>query len=175
MSLEASLLLLAWLAIALLAFGMAGIVGQLRRSAEPARRVALGPELGTAVPPLLELARPTGGAILYFMESQCDPCHRLLAAIERHGDSRGEFILTPSTPGTISAAGVPVLPDQSDLFEALDIPATPYGVAIDARGAVAQTALLSSEVALETFLRQAPLRGPRKAPAVEIVSANGGV
>lgn len=160
MSFEAAALILAWGAITVLAFALAGILRQVRAltmlmagQAAP----AAGPQRGAIVPPEL-LAGGTangGGRLLVFMDRDCPACAELdpqLAALGVTGmDVRLVF---RDSARAIAGTELGVLEGMSESFERLGVPATPYAVRVGEGGTVADAAPIGSPEALRGFIER---------------------
>jgi cytochrome oxidase Cu insertion factor (SCO1/SenC/PrrC family) len=154
MSVQASALILAWIAIAMLALAMAGLLRQVRAlSAQmtqtPVRANALtgapAPEFqGTA----LQRDRPT---LLLFVSANCNVCQERLRELESLADQDGKLSYVAVFPGPaddLPTQHVQVLQNQSAAFRSFSIPVTPFGVVVAADGVVSHAAAVGSSSAL---------------------------
>lgn len=162
MSFEATAVILAWGAIAVLALAMAGILRQVRAltmliagNAAP----AAGPQRGQAVPAeLLAGAFRNGagaGRLLVFMDGDCPACAELapqLAALGERGV--GVRLVFRDSAREIAGAKLGVLEGMSESFERLGVPATPYVVRVGHGGTVADAAPVGSPEALRRFVER---------------------
>jgi hypothetical protein len=127
--------ILAWLAIILLAFAMAGILKQMHALAVgPDRSVPLGPRIGIQAPLREELQlQPAASAILLFTSPTCDTCNALIANLPV------DLIPAGWQLNVISRESVDIprdgrvnpIPDAAKAFDAYAIRSTPYAVSID--------------------------------------------
>jgi len=158
-SAETSALILAWAAIVILTFALAGLLRQVRllRTAALGRAstAAVGPELGSLAP---ELASTDSITAALFLEENCPMCDlvrlrlpRLLAATKQ--DVRPLFIY-PNTLSTVAQPDESVLRDRPELFEKFGVRATPHAVIIDTKSRVLLSQPIGSLEALEEFVAQ---------------------
>lgn len=165
-----SALIASWIAIALLAFVVAGLVRQVHqlsrsgtggRGAPPQRA---GIEPGRPAPGIGEIAGEGRTAVLLFLSDTCSTCEQVLAVandwVEGAGGD-GPVVRAVYAEPSVSAAGsaVPVLAGRVDLFEAYDALATPYAVIVDTAGRVARSEPVGSPSALLELLNP-ELPGP---------------
>lgn len=157
-----SALLASWIAIALLAFVVAGLIRQVHqlsragtdgRGAPPQRA---GIEPGRPAPGIGELTGDGGEAVLLFLSDTCHTCEKVLSAArdwaERNegGPAVRAVYAEPAVTATDSV--IPVLAGRADLFEAYDAVATPYAVIVDTAGRVARSEPVGSPSALLELL-----------------------
>ncbi|MGH9890786.1 MAG: hypothetical protein ACREA0_02125 [bacterium] len=163
MSFEATTILLAWIAIALLAFGMSGLLRQIRllASAQALRRVIVGPALGLPAPTLdegISWQRPT---VLLFVDSDCSACSRALTEFAAIAGSEVDLDLMAVFRGSANgnrALGVNVLEDRGQAFADFRIPLTPFAVAVTGMGTIADASGVGSEGLLREFVGRAQRR-----------------
>ncbi|WP_329521616.1 hypothetical protein [Spirillospora sp. NBC_01491] len=143
MSFTTSALLLSWVAIALLALVVAGLVRQVHAlgqggSGRGAPRAALGPAPGTPAPEFGRL----GPGLLLFLDRDCGVCADVLAEAGGLGRPMHAIFSGPAPDGPAPdelgpAAGITVLSGEHDgLFAAYGVPATPFAVIVDEDGRV---------------------------------------
>lgn len=165
-----SALLASWIAIALLAFVVAGLIRQVHqlsrsgagRRGAPSQRVGIEP--GRLAPGIGELVGDGRNAVLLFLSDTCRTCEQVMAVANDWAERAGgdgpvvrAVYAEPSVTATNSA--VPVLADRVDLFEAYDALATPYVVIVDTSGRVASSEPVGSASALLELLKS-ELPGP---------------
>lgn len=148
-------IVVAWLAIALLALGFAGLlqqVNQLRRATTPGAASGDSSLIGLLLPPSGELAalRPAGGGVVAFVSPACDSCARVLNTLA-HLTAPASTVVV-SAGNCESAAGVRCLENRRDLFDRFGVPATPYLMRVDGDGAIAATLLPTDEHDLHAWL-----------------------
>ena len=90
MSFTMSAFLITWLAIALLAFAMSGLVRQVHAPASSQQAVPFrtGPPIGAVLPDLngaFRASHPTKPAVLLFSEATCSTCAELPAGARAPG------------------------------------------------------------------------------------------
>lgn len=162
MSFTVSALLLSWVAIALLALVVSGLVRQVHAlttggaDAVSARRI--GPVAGAPAPRFDELA-PTvpGPLVLLFAGEGCRTCAQLLpAAADTAGAGVTVRALYPAAvppdappPGGALAS---VRGAAAELFQLYHVVATPYAVLVGADGRVVESRPLGSADALRGLL-----------------------
>lgn len=162
MSFTTAALLVAWVAIALLALGFAGLMrqlGELHRSLGPASSRAgatTGTVRGLALPPSGELAqlRPAGGdgGILVFVSPGCSSCEGTLTELAATGPSGSVVVVSSGTcPGDVPA-GATCLSDARALMDRLAVPGTPYLVDVDADGVIGETMLPQGPEQVRVFV-----------------------
>jgi hypothetical protein len=158
MSFFETALLLAWVAIAVLAFAMAGILRYVHALAErgsPSGRAHSGPLIGRHLSPesAVDLAN-SDFSILLFVAKSCAICRNLRDELETY--------LTPEELGAISVvasadgdgwkgAGVRIFENASELFRELDITVTPFAVAA-VRGVITDAGRVGSAALLREFV-----------------------
>lgn len=157
MSFESSALLLAWVAIVLLAFAMAGLLRQIQAVAVPASRLpGLGPPVGTLVPAIL----PQAGSwswprLLLFVDPDCTSCAALLPHVEslaRRPDGPAITILVSGDVATFRSDHSTVLLRCDEDFERFAVTVTPLGVLVGDDGRLVASAPLGSPAALQELI-----------------------
>lgn len=167
MTLESSALLLAWVAIVILSFAVAGVLRQIRTIVvgQMPRPVA-GPPLGAKAPPIEGLGAD-GSRLLVFADTSCSACDQVLPELMiriREGGSLeqgGVVILFRDSANGLADNMVPqaqVLSDQEEAFRRYEVPATPFAVAVK-QGAIRDASPIGSVSTLEAFLLRNSLRG----------------
>jgi hypothetical protein len=161
MSVQASALILAWIAIAMLALAMAGLLRQVRilsaqMSHTPLRASAL---IGSPIPEFqdasLQWDRPT---LLLFVTADCSVCQERLRELESLAEQDGDRSYVAVFPGSadgLRAQRVQVLQNQSAAFRRFSIPVTPFGVVVAPGGVVAHAAAVGSSSTLRELTRTA--------------------
>ncbi len=161
MSFEATALVLAWGAIVLLAFAMAGLLRQVKALSAALVGEApegVGPARGQRVPREL-LAGPgsNGGSadLLIFMERDCPGCAAIAPELEHLGETSDVPIslVFAERAKPMGNGRFRVLEDMSATFERLQIPATPFAVRVSGEGEIADAAAIGSPEALRRFLK----------------------
>ncbi len=154
MTFATAALLVAWLAIVLLALGLAGLMRQL---AELHRSIATGaapsgtgrggaaPALrGLAIPRSGDLARirPEGGGLILFVSPGCSSCAATLDAISA-APMHGQLVVASSGPCPEQGipSGAVCVSDTLPLMERLGVPGTPYLIDVDHEGVIAASML----------------------------------
>jgi hypothetical protein len=162
MSFEATALILAWGAIAVLAFAMAGLLRQVRALTMLIAgdlAPAAGPQRGQVVPAeLVGGAFANGGGagrLLVFMDGDCPVCEELAPQLAALGE-RGVGVRLVFRDGAkaIAGANLEVLEGMSESFERLGVPATPYVVRVGQGGTIADAAPIGSPEALRRFVER---------------------
>ncbi|MGW1888008.1 hypothetical protein [Streptomyces sp. NPDC001970] len=130
------------------------------------------------------LLTPGRAALLLFLDADCSTCVQVLAEAGawtiRQGQGQGQGWGHGQGPGDAAApqvlglyagpapqagqGAVPVRGGRPELFTAYDIPATPYAVAIDAKGRIARSEPLGSPTALLRLLDDIHPATPRSLP-----------
>jgi hypothetical protein len=143
MSFTTAALLVSWLAIAVLALGLAGLVrqvGELRRQVALAGAGSGSPALvGLALPgsgPLARL-RPRGGGVVIVVAPGCSSCHEAAGALLAAGLGPHTVAVSASTCEVGGVQGC--VSDASAAVDLLAVPATPYLLAVDADGVIRGT------------------------------------
>lgn len=179
MSFTASALVLAWLAIVLLALGLAGLLRQVNvltrqvdSGAGPtgAARPGAGARGARTTRDLLgfrlpateasRLLRGHPGVVVVFVAPGCSSCGQtldLLAAdpLVEGGELAVTVVSTGSCPPATGRPGWDCVPQGRELLDRLLVPATPYLVALDPEGTVRDALLPDPDVDLGAWLRQA--------------------
>ena len=166
MSFTTAALLVSWLAILVLALGLAGLMRQIAEvgaqqalgGARPRTGSLVGLSLPTTGP--LSTLRPAGGGVLLVVAPGCSSCQQSVEALLSAG-------LGPHTVA-VSAAGCEYrglqacIPDAREAIERLGVPATPYLVAVDADGVIRRTEVPDGVEDVAAFSRDvAPLVRPQ--------------
>jgi hypothetical protein len=166
MGVETSLLLLAWIAILLLAFGLSGLLRQVRALSTQVRgpEARLGPEVGTFAPRSEALGLVPGNpALLIFVQDVCPTCDAVLERLTAiQGDDAGDLSIMAVFRGSTNGFGstrVKTVANQDELFDQFHIPVTPFGVLLDRDGRIAEARPLGSLALFEQLLVDAKARG----------------
>lgn len=157
MSFETSVLILAWIAIAMLAFAVSGLMAQVRRLSSSQRVIQLdsGPDLRDPARLEHEIDAVDGPQIILFLDNDCETCERALdwGTETANADPRlGVVAMFRSDAPRTAAGTIRIEPNRADLFEALRIPLTPYAVLIDHTGRVARSVAIGSDEARRKLL-----------------------
>ena len=159
MSFTMSAFLITWLAIALLAFAMSGLVRQVHAlaSSRQAAPLRTRPPIGAILPDLngaFRASHPTKPTVLLFSEATCSTCAELLPELARlAGEHRDTIQFGVVFRGKGTAVDGPIVgafEHQSELFDRLGISAVPYAIVTSSRGVVLDAQLTGSV----TLLRQ---------------------
>lgn len=157
-----SALLVSWVAIALLALVVSGLVRQVHQlsrggvARSPGR---LGVTPGSRAPHAGDLLAEGQETLLLFLSADCRTCSDVLTEAERlvEGPSDSPHVRAVyADAAPTSATTVPVLDHRPDLFTAYDAIATPFAVIVDATGRVARSEPLGSPSALTELLAESP-------------------
>ncbi|HEX2299228.1 MAG TPA: hypothetical protein VHH34_12060 [Pseudonocardiaceae bacterium] len=154
MSFLAALLALAWLAIIVLAFALAGVLRQLHDIRETMRHGrGLPPRHGSGAIAALRSASDTDRSILLVVDDACATCRLIFpeyAAQAREIPGREFRVLTYSEASRawLEGAGVRVDVDP-DTFRQLDLPWRPALVLIDPDGTVLDARPVGSAQSLQ--------------------------
>lgn len=173
MTFTTAALLIAWLAIALLALGFAGLMRQL---AELHRSVATGAvSAGATAPTLRGLAlphsgdlgriRPEGGGLILFVSPGCSSCAIALQEVSA-GSLDGQLVLASSGPCPEGSTppGAICRSDTRPLMERLGVPGTPYLIDVDHEGVIQGSVLPQGADQVRDFVaarRSTSTGGPR--------------
>jgi hypothetical protein len=161
MSFEVTALVLAWGAIVMLAFAMAGLLRQVRAltmlvaggTIPPA-----GPSPGQKLPAdLLSdvfADGKDGGRLLAFMDHDCAGCAAIAPDLVRFG-AEGQVDIRLVFRGRareLADGELAVLEGKGAAFERLQVPATPFAVHVTEDGAISHAAPIGSAEALREFV-----------------------
>lgn len=170
MSFTTAALLTAWVAIALLAIGFAGLMrqlGDLRRAGAgtATRRDSAAPDLrGLALPTNGDLGalRPHGGGLLVFVSPGCASCEATLAEIAAT-DCEGQVVIASSgpCPSQSNLPGAACVGEAMPLMERLKVPGTPYLMHVDQDGVIGQSLLPHDVGQVRDFLTAHRTTSPR--------------
>jgi hypothetical protein len=181
MSFEASALVLAWVAIVLLALGLAGLLRQVQllsrgRVAEgaPGTAPAHTPRdlVGFRLPrqgPLAELVDPAAHrTVLAFVSPGCPSCTQTLEQLAAAPDvTAGSVAVVAVSTGSCDPAEAALggagrcVPQGRSLLEQLRVPATPYLVAVGSDGTLVAAVLPDEDTDVAGWVRHS--RGPLSA------------
>ena len=141
-SFELSALLVTWIAILLLAFGMSGILRQLRALQASRSTVPFGLPSGLRAPRLtgVDDRWPHRSSLLVFMDTACSSCERLLGELgqvaEEVTDKIDLAVVFPSASKHTVPPNVRLFTSQAEAFEQFEVPLVPYAVALREDGVV---------------------------------------
>ena len=142
MSATDALLLLTWVAIALLALAMSTLLRRLtllESGVRPAAALELGPPVGSTVSKdvlrAINCDDRTTTTSLLFVSPSCATCDDILAALRQGSRLADGLVVLSSAPPIPLADGVAVR-DGSRLFAELGIPVTPFILAVAMDGSV---------------------------------------
>jgi len=161
MSIYTSALVLAWVAIAVLAFAMAGLLRQVHALTASRTPVpGLGLSAGEAAPSWSESGGPPArDTVALFVDIGCGSCERVLRAADRlaaEQDGRLDFIaFFRGEANGFSPSRLEVVADARSVFDRYKVPVTPFAVIVDNRGRVAEATALGSESALGDLVGKA--------------------
>jgi hypothetical protein len=162
MTFQSSALLLAWLAIVLLALGLAGLLRQVQLLSRSRLGETTAPASSAAHTPrdLIGFRLPREGAlaalvdpqahrtILTFVSPGCPSCTQTLEQLATVPDVRaGSVAVVAVSTGSCDPAGAALagagrcVPQGRALMDQLRVPATPYLVAVDRAGTLVEAAL----------------------------------
>lgn len=172
-----SAVLLAWVALALLAFGLAGLLRQVglltrRQLGGGESQAAAGDPLARTTRDLVGFRLPADGALAdlldqrahrtlaVFVSPACPSCAQTLAALAAHPDvTSGSVALVAVSTGSCAPAEAELrgagrcVPSGRALLEQLHVPATPYLVALDATGTIVAALLPHQDTDLGAWVR----------------------
>jgi hypothetical protein len=163
MSFQASALLLAWIAIALLALAMSGLIRQVRAlSVQPrATSLASSPLVGQPFPlPGDPGVGWSGGTrVVLFVTADCEVCQTRLAELEaiarEDGGGLAFAAMFSGSANGFRSEDVEAVPDQGSVLEQFGMPATPFGVVVRPSGVIAHAEVIGSTQALRSLVRAA--------------------
>ncbi|WP_062213545.1 hypothetical protein [Streptomyces sp. NBRC 109706] len=155
-----SAVLVSWIAVALLALVVSGLVRQVHQLAKGgvARSTGqLGVTPGSPAPHADDLLAEGQDTLLLFLSAECRTCAEVLArADEFAGGPAAEALRVRAVYAGAAPAGagteVPVTDHRPDLFTAYDAIATPFAVLVGAGGRVVRSEPLGSAAALDDLL-----------------------
>ena len=159
MSFTMSAFLITWLAIALLAFAMSGLVRQVHAlaSSQQAGPFRTGLPIGAVLPDLngaFRASHPTKPTVLLFSEATCSTRAELLPELARLASEHQKTIqfgvVFRGKGAAVDRAIVAAFEHRSELFDRLGISAVPYAIVTSPRGVVLDAQLTGSV----TLLRQ---------------------
>jgi hypothetical protein len=157
MSFETTALLVTWVALTLLALVVAGLVRQVHHLTQGPRTPEVGPGSGLAAPALDRIAPEPGRAtLLLFLGEECPACRDVFE--EAVGLTEGPPTRALFLTDALDADPPPnmrVLADQGDLFEAYQVPATPFAVVVGADGRIRTAEPVGSVRALHAIAAEA--------------------
>lgn len=159
MDFTTSALLLSWVAIALLALVVSGLVRQVHQLSRggvvrSAGRLGVAP--GSAAPHADELLAADRETLLLFLSAECRTCAEVLAAAGRLDGPHAVRAVYAGDAPPATEAGVPVTENRPDLFTAYDAIATPFAVLVGTTGRVVRSEPLGSADALGDLVAAVP-------------------
>lgn len=153
MDMITSLVILAWVAIALLAFAMAGLLAQVRQLRAGGAIVPsqVGPRVGALAPSGPDLSYDQR-SILVFADTNCPTCELILPEVvdlAQRSDVR--FVVLFKAHGK-PIRDVAMLEHQKEAFAAFDVRLTPFIVAIEQGGRIVRAEPVGSTAAFTEFV-----------------------
>lgn len=157
MSFETTALLVTWVALVLLALVVAGLVRQVHQLTQGRRTPDLGLSPGMPAPALdLVGAEPGHATLLLFLSEDCPACKDVFEeALGLDGGPATRAVFAEDTIVADPPANLRILSGQAELFTAYQVPATPYGVIVDADGRVRTAEPVGSVRGLHTLVTEA--------------------
>lgn len=149
MSFMTAALLLTWLALLVLALACAGLLRMVqdlqRRADSPTGSASVPSVIGLALPAqgLAAVLRPEGGGLVLFVAPSCSACADVLdeiAAMQTKGVT-ASLVIASLGPCPTAGLRARCVPDAHGLADLLQVPATPFALAVDADGMVRDTHL----------------------------------
>jgi hypothetical protein len=179
MSFTVAAIVLAWIAIALLALVVSGlvrhvfaltasVVGQRGPGQEQAQERPSALEIGGAAPPIDGVGGMAAGkpALLLFVDASCGSCERALAGFAALAAQQSQdatfVVLFSARPSTFESEQVEIRAHMARTFKRYSIPMTPYAVGITADGRIAAAQGIAADPVLGDVLERT-LRGRRAA------------
>lgn len=157
MDFDTSAILLAWIAIAVLAFAMAGLLRQvvlLRAALIAPGAGRIGPIIGSPAPALPGIEYVGKQTVLLFADDECESCRSIIGGLgaEPENSLKAEVVVLYKG----HANGQPVAPQrlfvqQSELFDQLGVNITPFAVMVDGDARIAAAEPLGSAAMLDEF------------------------
>lgn len=160
MSVEASALALAWVAILLLSLAVAGLVRQIRVLSSARYQLGhMGPVRGAIAPGLRDyLAEHTGVKLLLFVDSTCSSCRIALDEASR----LASLTTQPTVMAVFEGASdgydpdnVIVISEAQNAFAEYNVQVRPFAVLVDGVGRIAAARPVGSRQALREFVDEA--------------------
>lgn len=161
MSMEGTALILAWVAILMLAFAMSGLVRQVHSlaSRDATNSARVGPTVGSAAPHL-DNGQTSFPSVYLFMDDQCSTCRHLLdelPSLAPKGSSVPVTLIFAGAPFADSDVNLRMLSHKADVFAKLNIPVTPFGMAVSIDGRITRAEPVGSPEMLQEFLETSDL------------------
>lgn len=163
MSFLTSAVVLAWVAIAALAFAMSGLLRQIRilTAVVAPSGPRLGPALGSVAPPLtrgIDGEQAQDMTLLLFVDDRCQSCNAVLESVvaidgQRPSIGRRVAIFEGHASG-FSKPGIETVTNAKEAFRAFRVPVTPYAVAVSAEGRIVAADAVGSAPAFDGFLEK---------------------
>lgn len=157
MTFETTALLVTWVALVLLALVVAGLVRQVHHLTQGPRTPDVGLATGMPAPGLDRLApEPGRPTLLLFLGADCPACRDVLQEALDLVDTPPIRALFPDEALDVDPPEhLRILAGQGDLFDAYQVPATPYAVLVGSDGRVRTAEPVGSVRALHTLIAQA--------------------
>lgn len=168
MDFDTSAVVLAWGAIVLLSFAMAGILRQMQILAARGTEgsVVSGPVIGTKLRVLDGVVDADADvSILLFLDAACESCGWLLPHLRdskvEGRDVKVRALYRGEAPDANSAS-VEIIDEQDEVFRRLGISATPFAVGVTSSGRVVASDVIGSPATLQAFFAQAIERSEQR-------------
>lgn len=158
MSFQGTAILLAWVAIVLLGLALAGLLRQVHylRRPGPATEASLAPRAGEIVSALVSELSSSRRSVLFFAHSDCVSCERVFPTFRELAGRFRELSWKVIYEGKYTLQDgsdeFEILSDRGDLFEALRVPVTPYGIVVSEAGAILAAGPVGSGALLEALV-----------------------
>ncbi len=157
MSFETTAILLTWVAMTLLALTVAGLVRQVHQLTRGPHAPDVGPSPGSPAAALDRLgAEPGRTTLLLFLGEDCPACQDVFQeALTLTGAPPMRALFLTDVIPAVLPANMRVFADQGELFEAYQVPATPFAVVIGADGRIRTAEPIGSVRALHGIVAEA--------------------
>jgi hypothetical protein len=159
MSFEVSAILLTWVAIALLSLAVAGLLRQVRLLSNQPRVGSVqmvsterGPLAGHDLGSLQQLRSEAGKpSVVLFASGDCQVCSDRFSDLEQvagREDNIDFRLVVPHQANGFKSSEIVVLENEQELFSRLEIPVTPFGLALGAEGRIVAAGPVGSSAAI---------------------------
>lgn len=153
MGFQASVLIVTWAAMLVLALAIVGLLRQVHAlaGADPPGPHTLGPEIGASAPPLHpdDAIASEAPLVALFLDDSCDSCARTLRVAEElagQGTGHVQFIaLFAAGMNGHGSSDMNFIEDAAETFERYQVTVTPYCVVIGRDRRIAESTPIGSE------------------------------
>jgi thiol-disulfide isomerase/thioredoxin len=161
MSFQSAALLLAWIAIVILAFALAGLLRSVRAlvAGRTPHTLRVGPAPGASLAEIVDVAELGSGrpTVLLFADESCSVCKAVFPKFNDLAETYRELsfgLMVSGETNGFRSEHVVVRASQQSLFDALAIRMTPFALSLNQDGTILEAEPAGSNERLESMVRR---------------------